>query len=160
MVPRIPPAISKTGPHEPHHHESPPNWTATNPTTTTRILQTIAFIRIAPAKPTTPKTINTVPNTIVLASTLKGGTRRSDSRPVISRTPPTSVNTPPSTASKRASCRMFFEAERPTPETPKNQAGQTGFKRFDTPAENVLVREPLSPAKTVLPHCKDRYRKS
>src|SRR5436309_9924589 len=124
MVPRIPPAISKTGPHEPHHHESPPNWTATNPTTTTRILQTIAFIRIAPAKPATPKTINTVPNTIVLASTLNGGTRRSDNKPVISRTPPTSVNTPPSTASTAASWTRSFETKK---KPPKRQ--ETKFRR-------------------------------
>src|SRR5713101_6932134 len=126
MVPRIPPAMSKTGPHEPHHHESPPNWNATKPTTTTTILQTTVFIRIAPAKPTTPKTINTVPNTIVLASTLNAGTRRSDSKPVISRTPPTSVSTPPSTASTAASWTTSFET-RKKPQNNRKPGSKDGF---------------------------------
>src|SRR5437867_8788214 len=126
MIPRIPPAISKTGPHEPHHHEKPPpNWNATKPTTTTTILHTTVFIRIAPAKPTTPRMINTVPNTIVLASTLNGGTRRSDKRPVISRTPPTRVNTPPSTASTAASWTTSFETKNQTPK----QQGTTVKRR-------------------------------
>src|SRR5262249_13046334 len=98
---RIPPAIISI---EPHHQGNPaPNWKATKPTTTTRILQTTVFIRNAPAKPTTPSKTNTTPNTIVLANTLNAGTRRSLSRPVISRTPPTNVNTPPSTANTAAS---------------------------------------------------------
>ncbi len=100
--------MSRTDPH--HQGKPAPNWNATKPTTRTTMLQTTVLILVAPAKATTPRVINIIPNTTVFANTSRAGTLLSDRRPVISSTPPTSVNTPPSTAKTIASWSMLFEA--------------------------------------------------
>lgn len=110
MVPRIPPAIIRIDPH--HHGKPPPNENARNPTINTTIHQTTVFILKAPARPTTPKTIRTIPTTTVSAITLKAGILLSESKPIISRTPPTNVKTPPSTAKTIANCTRLFSVER------------------------------------------------